>query len=40
MAVCSWADDGTLGMMIWYFKSVSTARGEFAKMRAEVEKKS
>jgi hypothetical protein len=39
MAICSWADDGSLGMMIWYFKSVAKAKAEFPKLRAEVEKK-
>jgi hypothetical protein len=40
MAICSWADDGSLGMMIWYFKSVSKAKAEFPKLRAQVETKS
>jgi hypothetical protein len=40
MAICSWADDGSLGMMIWYFKSVSKAKAEFPKLRAAVETKS
>ena len=40
MAICSWADAGSLGMFIWYFKSVSTAKAEFPKLRAEVEKRS
>jgi hypothetical protein len=39
MAICSWADDGSLGMLIWYSKSVSKAKAEFPKLRAEVEKK-
>ena len=40
MAICSWADDGSLGMVIWYFKSVSKAKAEFPKLRAQIEKKS
>jgi hypothetical protein len=40
MALCAWADDGSVGWVIWYFKSVSKAKGEFAKIRAEVEKSS
>jgi hypothetical protein len=40
MAICSWADDGSLGMLIWYFKSVSKAKAEFPKLRAQIEKKS
>jgi hypothetical protein len=40
MAVCSWADDGSLGMMIFFFQSVTKAKAEFAKLRGQVEKKS
>jgi hypothetical protein len=40
MAICSWADDGSLGMMIWYFKSVNKAKAEFPKLRAQIEHKS
>lgn len=40
MAICSWADDGSLGMVIWYFKSVSKAKTEFPKLRAQIETKS
>lgn len=39
MAICSWADDGSLGMVMWYFKSVSKAKAEFPKLRAQIEKK-
>jgi len=39
MAICSWADDGSLGMMIWYFKSVGKAKAEFPKLRAQIERK-
>jgi hypothetical protein len=40
MAICSWADEGSLGMVIWYFKSVSKAKAEFPKLRAQIEKRS
>ncbi|BFU43037.1 hypothetical protein [Krasilnikovia sp. MM14-A1004] len=40
MAICGWADSGSTGLIIWYFKSVSRAKAEFPKLRAEVEKKS
>ena len=40
MAICSWADDGSLGMIMWYFKSAAQAKAEFPKLRAEIEKKS
>jgi hypothetical protein len=39
VAICSWADSGSLGMFIWYFKSVTKAKAEFPKLRAQVEKK-
>ncbi|WP_030434052.1 hypothetical protein [Actinoplanes subtropicus] len=38
MALCTWADSGSLGMLIWYDKSVAKAKAEFPKLRAEVEK--
>jgi hypothetical protein len=40
MAICTWADEGSVGMFIWYFKSVTKAKAEFPKLRAQVEKKS
>jgi hypothetical protein len=40
MAICSWADEGSLGMMIWRFNSVSKAKAEFPALRAQIEKKS
>ena len=40
MAICSWADNGSLGMMIWRFNSVSKAKAEFPALRAQIEKKS
>jgi len=40
MAICNWADEGSLGMMIWYYKSVSQAKAEFPALRAQIEKKS
>ena len=40
MAVCGWADDGSMGMTISFFKSVSSAKAEFPKIRGQVEKKS
>jgi hypothetical protein len=39
MAICTWADEGSVGMFIWYFSSVSSAKAEFPKLRAQVEKK-
>jgi hypothetical protein len=40
MALCAWADDGSVGWIIWYFKSVKQAKGEFVKLRGEIEKSS
>jgi len=40
MAICSWADDGSVGMLIWYDKSVAKAKAEFPRLRAQIEKKS
>jgi hypothetical protein len=39
-AICSWADDDSLGLIVWYFKSASKAKAEFPTVRAQVEKKS
>ena len=40
MALCTWADKGSLGMLIWYDKSVAKAKAEFPRLRAQVEKQS
>lgn len=40
LIMCGWADDGSVGWVIWYFKSMSKAKAEFPKLRAQVEKKS
>ncbi|NMO54194.1 hypothetical protein HH310_23800 [Actinoplanes sp. TBRC 11911] len=39
LAICVWADDGSLGLVVWYFKSTSSIKSEFPKVRAEIEKK-
>jgi hypothetical protein len=39
-AICSWADDDSLGLIVWYFKTASKAKAEFPTVRAQVEKKS
>jgi hypothetical protein len=38
MAMCAWADDGSVGWFIWYFKSANQVRKEFPKLRGQVEK--
>jgi hypothetical protein len=40
MVMCGWADDGSVGWIIWYFKSISKAKAEFPKLRAQIEKSS
>ena len=40
MTLCTWADEGSLGMLIWYDKSVAKAKAEFPRLRAQIEKKS
>ena len=38
LAFCAWADQGSVGWIMWYFKSVKQVSGEFAKLRGEIEK--
>lgn len=40
LAICMWADNGSIGMLLWFEKSVAKAKAEFPRLRAEVEKKS
>jgi hypothetical protein len=40
MALCGWADEGSLGFNIFFFSSVSKAKAEFPALRAQVEKSS
>ena len=40
LIMCGWADEGSVGWVIWYFKSMSSAKAEFPQLRAQVEKKS
>jgi hypothetical protein len=39
LAVCAWADNGSVGMIAVYFKKVDDIKGDFAAMRGEIEKK-
>jgi hypothetical protein len=39
LAVCTWADQGSSGMLVWYYKSVSKAKAEFPALRAQIEQK-
>jgi hypothetical protein len=38
VAMCAWADDGSVGWFIWYFKSTGQVKGEFTKLRGLIEK--
>ena len=38
--LCGWADSGSQGLAIFYFQSLTKAKVEFPKLRAQVEKKS
>ncbi|MFF5076256.1 hypothetical protein ACFY36_04345 [Actinoplanes sp. NPDC000266] len=38
-AVCAWADEGSIGLIVFYAKTASAAAGEFPQLRAEIEKK-
>jgi hypothetical protein len=40
MAFCAWADEGSVGWIMWYFKSVKQVSTQFAKLRGEIEKSS
>lgn len=40
VAVCSWADEGSIGMIMWYFKKAKQVKAEFPKLRAQIETKS
>ncbi|MBV1848512.1 hypothetical protein [Catellatospora tritici] len=40
LAVCAWADNGSLGMFVWYFKSVDDIKTEFVTLRGQVEQQS
>ena len=38
IVMCGWADEGSIGWVMWYFESVGAARAEFAKLRGQIEK--
>jgi hypothetical protein len=40
VGVCVWADRGSLGMIVAYFKSGKNLQAEFVSMRSEIEKRS
>jgi hypothetical protein len=38
LAVCVWSDNGSVGMLVWYYSSAGKAKSEFPKLRAQMEK--
>jgi hypothetical protein len=40
VAVCGWADEGSMGMIMYFQKKAKQVRGEFPRMRAQIETKS
>jgi hypothetical protein len=39
VGVCAWADRGSLGMIVIYFKSAAELQRQFVTMRGEIEQK-
>ena len=39
VAVCGWADEGSVGMVMMFLKKAADVQDEFPKLRAEIEKK-
>ena len=39
MAMCGWADGGSVGWIVFFSTSVNSAKAEFPKLRAQIEKK-
>ncbi len=40
LGICVWADRGSLGMVVLYFKSAAQAKAEFVAIRSEIEQRS
>ncbi|MGC4833832.1 hypothetical protein ACLQ3D_04965 [Micromonospora vinacea] len=40
LGICVWADRGSLGMVVMYFKTADQAKAEFATIRGQVEQQS
>ncbi|MEU8420927.1 hypothetical protein AB0C15_08625 [Micromonospora sp. NPDC048835] len=40
LGICVWADRGSLGMVVMYFKSADQAKAEFTTIRGQVQKQS
>ncbi|WP_229401260.1 YppG family protein [Micromonospora okii] len=40
LGVCLWADKGSVGMIVMYFKTAAQAKAEFVTMRGQIEQRS
>ncbi|MER5703234.1 hypothetical protein ABT023_14995 [Micromonospora sp. NPDC002296] len=40
LGICAWADKGSLGMIVMYFKTGAQAKAEFVTMRGQIEQRS
>jgi hypothetical protein len=38
LVACAWADHGSVGLIIFWFKTLSQVKGEFVKLRGQIEK--
>jgi hypothetical protein len=39
VAICGWADEGSVGMILYFYKTAVDVKGDFPDMRAEIETK-
>lgn len=40
VAICGWADEGSVGMFLYFYETAVDVKGDFPDMRAEIETKS
>ncbi|WP_097325774.1 hypothetical protein [Paractinoplanes atraurantiacus] len=40
VAICGWADEGSVGMILYFYETAVDVKGDFPDMRAEIETKS
>ncbi|MFI1195649.1 hypothetical protein ACH4T9_20675 [Micromonospora sp. NPDC020750] len=40
LGICAWADKGSVGMIVMYFKTGAQAKAEFVTMRGQIEQRS
>ncbi len=38
-AICGWADSGSIGIFVLYFKEVSVLKADFASLRGQIERR-